>query len=305
MYLTVFFNPPMKKRTFILSFLIFLVVFIFVSFVAVGIYLVLKEEKPGFVSSVKKVGLVKVEGVILDSKEIIEHLHQLRDNEAVPAILLRIDSPGGGVGPSQEIYKEILKLREKKKVVVSMGSLAASGGYYIASAADWIVANPGTLTGSIGVILQGMNMEELFKKIGVRTVVIKSGKYKDIFSPDREMTEDEKKLLQGMIDEVYEQFLDAIVQGRKNINKETLRSIADGRVFTGSQAKEYGLVDELGNFQDALEKAAQLGNIEGKPEVIEPKKKRLSILEQLLEGIAHLSSRITEGRSVKLMYLLH
>jgi len=295
----------MKKRTFILSFFLSLVVLLFLGFVAAGIFLVLKEEKASFISPTKKVGLVKLDGVITDSKEVIEQLHQLRDDDSVEAILLRIDSPGGSVGPSQEIYKEILKIREKdqRKVIVSMGSVAASGGYYIASAADWIVANPGTLTGSIGVIFQGLNMGELMKKVGVKTVVVKSGKYKDIFAPDREMTEDERRLLQGVIDDAYEQFLDAIVQGRKNLDKEMLRSIADGRIFTGSQAKEYGLVDELGNLQDAVEKAAQLAGIEGKPEILEPKKRRLSILDRLLEGMAHLSPQALENRSPKLMYL--
>lgn len=295
----------MRKRTFILSLLIFFLVLIFAGFVIAGFFLILKEEKTDFISSARKVGLVRIEGVILDSKEVIDHLHQLRDNSSVNAILLRIDSPGGGVGPSQEIYNEILKLREKnqKKVVVSMGSVAASGGYYIASAADWIMANPGTLTGSIGVIFQGTNIEELMKKIGIKTVVIKSGKYKDIFSPDREMTEDERELLQGVIDDVHEQFLDAIAQGRKELDKETLRSIADGRIFTGSQAREYGLIDELGNLQDALEKTAQLAGIEGKPEVIEPKKRRLSILDRLLEGIAQLPAQILEESSPRLMYL--
>jgi protease-4 len=294
----------MKKKTFFFSFFLSLIALTFLGFVIAGIFLILKEQKADLViSTTKKVGLIKVDGIILDSKDVINQIHQFRDNHAVYAVLLRIDSPGGGVGASQEIYREILKLREKKKVIVSMGSLAASGGYYIASAADWIIANPGTLTGSIGVILQGLNTEELMKKLGLKIVVVKSGKYKDILSPDREMTEDERKLLQGLIDDTYEQFLDAIVQGRKNLNKETLRSVADGRVFTGNQAKEYGLVDELGNLQDALERAAQLVGIEGKPEVVEPKKSRLSFLERLLESLTQLSPHTLEQRTPRLLYL--
>src|SRR3990170_440136 len=227
----------------------------------------------------EKIAVVKIEGVILDSKDIIEELREHRENKSVKAILLRIDSPGGAVAPSQEIYTEVLKIRDegKKKIVTSMGSVAASGGYYIASASDRIVANPGSVTGSIGVILELANVSGLMKKVGVESVIIKSGKYKDIGSVFRTMTKEERDLLQGLMDDVHDQFIEAVAVGR-DIKKEQLIPIADGRVFTGRQAKELGLVDEIGNMQDAIRLAADMVGIVGEPSILE-KKKRFSFLD--------------------------
>ena len=226
-----------------------------------------------------KIALIKIEGVILDSREIIEELKEYNSNESVKAILLRIDSPGGAVAPSQEIYEEVKKIRDegKKKIVTSMGSVAASGGYYIASVSDKIVANPGSITGSIGVIMELANVSGLMKKVGVESVVIKSGKYKDMGSIFRTMTKEERDLLQGMMDDVHDQFIEAVAVGR-DIEKERLIPIADGRVFTGRQAKELGLVDEIGNMQDAIRITADMVGIVGEPSILE-KKKRFSIMD--------------------------
>jgi len=228
-----------------------------------------------------KVGVVEIDGVIADAKPIVSQLKKFRKNEAIKAIVLRINSPGGGVGPSQEIYSEVKKTTGEKKVVASMGAIAASGGYYVAAAADHVVANPGTITGSIGVILEFTNVEELFRKIGLSAYVIKSGEYKDVGSPLRKMTPKEKELLQGFIDNVYEQFVRAVAEGRQMPEKK-VRAIADGRIFSGEQAHELGLVDSLGSMEDALALAAQLGGIEGEPSIVYAEKKKFSLLEYLI-----------------------
>jgi protease-4 len=233
----------------------------------------------------EKIAVIEIRGSITQSSGIIEDLQQYAEDEGVKAIILRIDSPGGGVGPSQEIYREVMKIKSnhKKKVITSMGSVAASGGYYIASACDLIVANPGTITGSIGVIMEFTNIEELFKKIGIKGVVLKSGEHKDIGSPFREMTPEEKKLIQSVIDNVHQQFIQAVAEGRK-MERSKVAQVADGRILTGEQAKQLGLVDQLGNLQDAIDTAAKMVGIEGKPVVLYPKKK-FSLLELLIEGI--------------------
>jgi protease-4 len=226
-----------------------------------------------------KVALMRIEGPIMDSKDAVDELKGYLDDNSIKAVVLRIDSPGGAVAPSQEIYEEVRKVAAKKKVVVSMGSIAASGGYYIASGASRIVANPGTLTGSIGVIMEIPNIEGLMNKIGVKAEVIKSGRNKDIGSMFRPMKPEEKKLLQGVMDDVHEQFIRAVAQGRK-MKVEDVRKIADGRVFTGEQAKKVGLVDQLGSLEDTIRIAARLVGIQGEPEVV-TKKSNLSFFDLL------------------------
>jgi protease-4 len=243
----------------------------------------------------EKVGVVEIQGVIADAKPIVSQLKKFRKNEAIKAIVLRIDSPGGGVGPSQEIYSEVKKTTGEKKVVASMGAIAASGGYYVAAAADHVVANPGTITGSIGVVMEFANVEELFKKIGLSAYVIKSGEYKDVGSPLRKMTPKERKLLQGFIDNVYEQFVTAVAEGRQMPAKD-VRAIADGRIFSGEQAHELGLLDSLGSMEDAIALAAQLGGIEGEPTVVYAEKEKFSLLEFLLGSkVSQAIDRITGG----------
>ncbi len=241
----------------------------------------------------EKVGVVEIKGVIADAKETVLQLKRFRKNKDVKAIVLRIDSPGGGVGPSQEIYAEVKRTTRTKKVVASMGAIAASGGYYVAAAADHVVANPGTITGSIGVLMEFPNMEELFKKIGLSAVVLKSGDYKDTGSPLRKMTPKERELLQGFIDNVHQQFVTAVAEGRK-MSEESVRAIADGRILSGEQAQKLGLLDSLGNMEDAIVIAAELGGIKGEPSVVYAEKKKFSILELILGSkLAGTLDRIT------------
>ncbi len=228
-----------------------------------------------------KVALVRIEGPIIDSKNAVDEIVDYSKDPSIKAIVLRVDSPGGAVAPSQEIYEEVKKATEKKKVVVSMGSLAASGGYYISAPASRIVANPGTLTGSIGVIMEIPNLEGLMSKVGVKTEVIKSGRHKDIASMFRGIGKEEREILQNVLDDVHDQFIKSVAEGRK-MPPEDVRKIADGRIFTGQQAVAAGLVDELGNLEDAIKAAARLSGIKGEPEVVS-RKEKLSFIE-LLRG---------------------
>ncbi len=219
-----------------------------------------------------KVGLIRVEGPIVDSKDTVDQIKDFVKDASIKAIVLRVDSPGGAVAPSQEIYEEVRKAITKKKVVVSMGSVAASGGYYIASPASRIFANPGTLTGSIGVIMEIPNFEGLMNKLGIKTEVVKAGRHKDIASIFRGMKKEDREILQGVLDNVHDQFITAVADGRKML-REDVKKIADGRVFTGEQALKAGLVDELGDLEDAVKAAAKLSGIRGEPVVITKKEK--------------------------------
>lgn len=220
-----------------------------------------------------QIALVRIEGIITNSEEITEILSRSSDDDHIKAILLRIDSPGGAVVPSQEIYDAVKKIRlaGKKKVITSMGTVAASGGYYIAAASNYIMANPGTLTGSLGVIMEMANFEGLLQKIGVESVVIKSGANKDIGSPFRKMTKEEHLLFQTVLDDVHDQFIKAVSEGR-SLTMEKVKPLADGRIFTGRQAQKLGLVDGIGNMEDAVAKTAQMAGIDGKPKVVETQK---------------------------------
>ena len=251
----------------------------------------------------EKVGIVEIQGVIVDSIPIINDIQNFMQDDRIKAIVLRIDSPGGGAAPSQEIYREIQKAIKIKKVIASMGSVAASGGYYIASAANGIMSSPGTITGSIGVIMGYTNIEDLFKKIGLSTVVIKSGEFKDIGSPAREMTKKEEKLLQEFVKNIHDQFIEDVAEGR-GLSIEKVKEIADGRILTGEQAKESGLVDRLGNIQDAIEWAGILGGIEGEFKSVYAKKPKFSFLEQLIENsIQKIIS--TSSKYLTTPYLYH
>jgi protease IV len=230
-----------------------------------------------------------------DASELAKRLHEWSENNDIKVILLKINSPGGTVGAVQEIYTEILKCKAKgKKVVATMSDVAASGGYYLAAAADKIVANPGTITGSIGVIIQFGNLEGLFEKVGVRLQVVKSGEHKDIGSPARALTAEERRLLQATIDDAYAQFVEAVQKGR-NMPEPKVRELADGRIFTGRQAKELGLVDELGDSQDALELAIKLANLAAKPRIITDTPKSLSGLLKQMSSQTPLSALTALG----------
>jgi len=233
----------------------------------------------------EKVGVIEINGIIADSKNVLNHLKRFREDNAIKAIVVRIDSPGGAVGPSQEIFREIRKTSATKKVVASMGTIAASGGYYIAAGANGIVANPGTITGSIGVIMGFTNYEELLHKIGLVPIVVKSGEYKDIGSPVREMKPEEKKILREFAKKIHRQFIKDIVDGRK-MDMEKVESIADGRIFTGQESKKFGLVDRLGNLEDAIEWAGRLGGIKGKIATVYAKEKKYSLLKYITDSSA-------------------
>ena len=227
------------------------------------------------------VGIIDLKGVITTPEEIIDELTSFRTNSNVKAIVLRIDSPGGAVGASQEIFEEVKRTNKVKPVVASMGSVAASGGFYAALGAEKIVASAGTLTGSVGVILKFANLKELFDKIGYKSEVVKSGDLKDIGSPDRPLSQKERDILQALIDNVYNQFVKAVAESR-NLPEEQVRALADGRVFSGEQAKEAGLIDQLGNFTDAIMLAADLAGLDKEnPNLIYPEKKEFSIFEML------------------------
>ena len=231
----------------------------------------------------EKVGVVEVTGVITDPSKVLKDLKRFRKMDSVKAIVVRVDSPGGAVGPSQEIFREIQKTTEQKAVVVSMGSMAASGGYYVSAGASGVMANPGTLTGSIGVIMQFPNLEELFGKIGYATQVVKSGELKDMGSYSRQLTGKERALLQKVVDEVKEQFILAVSLGRK-MDMDKVREIADGRIFSGKTAQRLGLVDKLGNFEDALAWAGEMGGITGEVKAVYPPDKTADLLEYLSES---------------------
>ncbi len=244
---------------------------------------VLRGERSSF-SLRERVGVVLIEGVISDSSAIVDQIDEFSNDEGIRAVVLRIDSPGGGVAASQEICQELNKLRKKKKVVASMGSVAASGGYLIATSTDRIVANPGTITGSISAVMHFADIQELMKKVGVRSSVVKSGKFKDIGSPARDMTAEERQLIQGIVDDIYDQFIRAVSENRK-LPLDNIRQIADGRIFTGRQALDLKLIDEMGGLQDAVLVAGRLAAVEGKPEIVYGTKKKAGVLKYLLENM--------------------
>jgi len=246
----------------------------------------------------KRVGLVEIVGDIDTSDGVVDQLEHMRLDSSVRAVVLRLDSPGGGVAASQEIYEAVRKVRDEgKPVIASMGGVAASGAYYIACAADSIVSNPGTLKGSIGVIMSFPNTEELFKKVGVRFEVVKTGKFKDIGSLSRPMTPDEKALLQGVLSNVYQQFVTAISDGR-DMEKSDILPYADGRIFSGDQARDLGFVDRLGDLNDAILLAGSMAGIKGRPVVVRKERRRVSVLDlfqdklRLVPGLSETGPRL-------------
>jgi protease-4 len=247
------------------------------------------EEETVAYGSGGKVALIELNEPIMSSEEMVRLFRKYRETPSVKAIVFRIDSPGGGVSASQEIYEEVRKTRNSgKPVVVSMGSVAASGGYYVACGADKIMANPGSLTGSIGVIFQFIHFEELFKKLGVETSTFKSGELKDIGSPFRKTTPRERVYFAGLVGDVYDQFVNVVATERK-LDLAYVKKYADGRVFTGRQAHQWGFIDTLGTYEDAIALAAKLGAIEGTPRTVR-ERKRKTFFEQLMgETIADVA----------------
>jgi len=253
-----------------------------------------------------KVGVVPIEGVLIDGSDIIAQIDEFANDNGIKAVVLRINSPGGGVAASQEIFQSVRELGKTKKVVASMGAVAASGGYLIATAADRIVANPGTITGSISAVIQFADIQELLRKVGVRSSVVKSGKFKDMGSPAREMTLEEKQIFQSIVDDIYDQFTRTVSENRK-VPLETILNLADGRIFTGRQALAVKLVDELGGFQDAVSLAGRLAGMDGKPVIVYSAKKKSNLWRYLLESTASaLSDKIQDSSagSTGAQYLL-
>ncbi len=234
-----------------------------------------------------RIEVVDVDGELVESRPILDQLKRYEDSNSVKAILLNIDSPGGGVAVSQEIYTEIRRLRDKKdKIVVAyLSSTGASGAYYVACAANKIVANPGTIVGSIGVIAEWVNYADLMEWAKLKDVVFKTGEFKDTGSPSRALTENERKYFQGLIDDMYVQFLEAVASGRK-LDLQEVRSLADGRVFTGRDAKGRKLIDEIGNLQDAVDLTAKLAGISGKPRLIRLSRRRVTLLDVLTTDLS-------------------
>ncbi len=277
-----------------------LTLLVFIGFVAIiAIYGLGLLGGDGWPFSLRgKVGIIPIEGIIGDSGELVEQINEFADDRRIKAVVLRIDSPGGGVAPSQEIYQAVRELKKKKKVVASMGSVAASGGYLIAVAADRVVANPGSITGSISTVMHYANVEELLKKVGVRSSVVKSGKFKDIGSPTREMTAEEKSLIQAIVDDIYDQFVRTIAENRK-LPLQRIFELADGRIFSGRQAKDLGLVDELGGLQDAVLLAGKLSGMEGTPETVRGMKKKTTLFKYLMGSMTSAVVEEIQGKAAE------
>src|SRR5436190_14714252 len=263
--------------------------FVLLALTVIAILLAFGGEAGGEFAFSGRVQVVDIEGELVQSRSMLEELKRYEDSSSVHAILLNIDSPGGGVAVSQEIYTEIRRLRQKKSktVVAYLGSTGASGAYYVACAADKIIANPGTIVGSIGVIAEWVNYADLMEWAKLKDVVFKTGEFKDTGSPSRALTENEKKYFQGLIDDMYVQFLEAVASGRK-LDLPEVRSLADGRVFTGRDAKARKLIDEIGNFQDAVDLTAKLAGISGKPRLIRLSRRRVTLLDVLTTDLSRL-----------------
>ena len=266
----------MKRLLLFLSFLFAIILGVVIALVAVAVW-----RGDGTLGSGERIGVVEVEGFIADSTHVTAALRDLRSEEDIKAVVLRVNSPGGVIGPSQEIHDEVRRTAAVKPVVVAMGALAASGGYYVSAPATRIVANPGTVTGSIGVILQFKEVHLLFDKLGLHSRTVKSGAMKDAGSPFREMTDADRATFQTLIDDLFDQFVTAVAEGRK-MDTQQVRELADGRVYSGRQALELGLVDQLGNFWDAVALAQELGGLTGEPKLDYRRKHQSGLLRWAL-----------------------
>jgi protease-4 len=249
----------------------------------IGLGVVVRVWKPQM-SFRAAVAVVELEGVIEDTTELVETLGRYRTDKNTVGIVLRVDSPGGGVAPAQELYDAIWRLRGVKPVIASFGNVAASAAYYISTAADVIIADPGTLTGSIGAIMEFQNYEALANKVGVGETVVKSGHFKDVGHPLRPLADDERAMLQGVVDDALAQFIDAVAKGR-GLDPDRVRTLADGRVYSGAQAQAVGLVDRLGGLDDAQRLAWERAGQQGEPRIVRVRAKHrpwwLSFFERL------------------------
>ncbi|KAA3660808.1 MAG: signal peptide peptidase SppA [Calditrichaeota bacterium] len=266
--------------------------------VLVFIYSVVAEffydSAPSITVSKNRIGLIEIKGVILDSEKTVERIHEFQDNSSIQGLLIRINSPGGGVAASQEIYEALQNYRSEtgKPVVASMASVAASGGYYIACGVDTIIANPGTTTGSIGVIMELMDYSELLEKIGIKVNVVQSGRYKDAGRGSRKLTNEDKIYFQNFINDAYGQFVDVVAEARK-MDKSQVQKLADGRVFTGQQALLNGLVDSLGTFSDAVNLVAEMAGIDDQPVLVRPYVRKRTFFDLLFGDLEELAQEFT------------
>ncbi len=241
-----------------------------------------------------KLAVIELKEVINSSEDIVRQFKKYGDDKSIKGVVFRVESPGGGVVASQEIYEEVRKVRDAgKPVVVSMGSVAASGGYYVSCGGSRIVANRGTLTGSIGVIMEFIHYNKLMDKIGVDATTIKTGKLKDAGSPMRPTTEEDKKYFEALTNDVYEQFIGVVIEERE-LPRDTVIALADGRVFTGEQALCVGLIDTLGTYEDAINIAAKLAGIKGEPQLVKERKRRSPIYESLFGSVKEELSELKQ-----------
>jgi len=280
-FLTIFWlNSMAKKQDWIIGFFFFGAVIVFIFFILLIVFgMVGSSNKISFSGAGEKVGVIELNGIITSSRSIAKQFKKFDKDASIKAIVFRINSPGGGIAASQEIYEQVKRTRDHgKPIIVSMGSVAASGGYYVSLGASKIMANPGTTTGSIGVIAEIPNFKKLLDKIGIQFTIIKSGKYKDIGSPYRDVTGDEKYHLQQWIDNGYDQFVRTIVKERK-LDEKRVREIGDGRVYTGEQALGLSLIDSLGTYDDAIQWAGKMGGIKGEPKVFREREKRVTVFD--------------------------
>ncbi len=292
----------MKKGDIVIGVVISGTLLLFLAIMFLLVYGALQGDEFAIVGG-DRVAIVEVFGTITSPYDVIRQLKKYGEDGSIPSVVLHINSPGGGVAASQEIYEEINKLREKGvKVVASMSAVAASGAYYIACATDTIVANPGTLTGSIGVIFEWPILSELMRKLGVKLEVIKSGDMKDVGSIGRPITRREREMLQSVVDDTYNQFVE-VVSRERGLPIEDVIELADGRIFTGNQARDLGLVDVIGNFEDAIQIAAEMGGIEGKPKTVKERVRRVSWWELLTERMGELAGVLEDDKNMpKLEY---
>ncbi|HEY5541793.1 MAG TPA: signal peptide peptidase SppA [Candidatus Binatia bacterium] len=276
----------MFRRYSILRGLGVLLVFILVVFTGVFFYAYITggDSKALSMFSGDGVAVLEIEGAIDDSETVLAELKRFKEMPWVKAIVVRIDSPGGAVAPTQEIFQEILRAKKEKPFIASMGSMATSGGYYIAAACDQILANPGSLTGSIGVIMQLSNIEELMKKIGIRGINVKSGPNKDIGSPLQPLSPEGQKILQSLVDNVHSQFVAAVAKGR-SMDEDQVRKLADGRIYSGAQAQELGLIDQFGTLRDAIDLAAKRAGIDGEPAIYYSRPEQERWWERMFMGV--------------------
>ena len=256
-------------------------------------FTVRSQQKDTFVGFGDKIGVVDLEGVILSPKDVVEQLRKFADDSSIRAIVLHVDSPGGGAAASEEIYREVLRIRDekKKRIVASIETVGASGAYYVSSATNKIFADNASVVGSIGVIAEWYNYEELIKWAKLKAIVLKAGEFKDTGSPTRPMTPEERAYMQGLIDNMHSQFIHSVAVGRK-MKDDEVRSLANGKVWTGEQAKPLKLVDEIGDFRAAIDDTAKSVGIKGEPTLVHPEKERKSMLDLLFGDVSdYLPSR--------------